>query len=202
MNKISGETFSQEIEKWLKSDGPKTLSSLIEVFGAKSFGVIILFLMIIPALPLPTAGVTHVFEIVVMLLALEMIGGLKTIWLPNRWQNMRLGKIMERRAIPMIARRISWFERRSSPRWRRVFELPLMSQLIGLLIFIFALAAFLAPPLTGLDTLPSMGVVVICLGLILEDSLFLFVGSFFGSLGVAIIIGLSTFVIKLLSELF
>jgi hypothetical protein len=34
------------------------------------------------ALPLPTGGATHVFEIIAMLLALELIAGRDQIWLP------------------------------------------------------------------------------------------------------------------------
>jgi hypothetical protein len=38
----------------------------------------------VPALPLPTGGATHVFEIIAVLLALELIVGREEIWLPRR----------------------------------------------------------------------------------------------------------------------
>ena len=56
------EPFSKQLEDWLKSDSPKTLGGLGAVFEEKSFAVAILLLMFIPALPLPTGGITHVFE--------------------------------------------------------------------------------------------------------------------------------------------
>ena len=43
--------FSDELEAWLKSDGPKTLGELGETFGEKSFAVTILLLMFVPAAP-------------------------------------------------------------------------------------------------------------------------------------------------------
>ena len=39
----------------------------------------------------------------------------------------------------------------------------------GLLAIAGSLAAFLAPPFTGLDTLPAMGVVLPSLGVLMED---------------------------------
>ena len=55
-----------------------------DVFGAKAFAVTILLLMFLPALPLPTGGVTHVFEVITILLAGQMVLGRRTIWLPER----------------------------------------------------------------------------------------------------------------------
>ena len=67
-------SFSKELEKWLKSPGKKTLSNLEKIFGEKSFAIAFLILMSPAALPLPTGGITHVFEIIVMLLALSALG--------------------------------------------------------------------------------------------------------------------------------
>ena len=55
---------SDELERWLSSDGDKTLGSLIELFGEKSFAILFVLLLGVPALPLPTGGATHVFEII------------------------------------------------------------------------------------------------------------------------------------------
>jgi hypothetical protein len=49
-----------------------------------------------------------------------------------------------------------------------------------------SLAAFLAPPFTGLDTLPSLGVVVISLGVLLKDILVVLAGLLLGLAGVAL----------------
>ena len=44
--------------------------------------------------------------------------------------------------------------------------------------------AFVAPPFTGLDTLPSLGVVLISLGVLLEDPILGFIGLLIGAVGV------------------
>jgi hypothetical protein len=188
------QAFSDELGTWLKSSSPKTLGSLSQVFGEKSFAITILLLMFLPSLPLPTGGITHVFEAVVMLLALEMIIGQRTIWLPKKWQQIKLGEKTIGRAIPFIEARIRWFERFARPRMSNVLEQPLFLRLAGLIILIFTIAAFIAPPFTGLDTLPALGAASIALGLILEDFVIVVLGCVFGAAGIGLIIGLSALI--------
>ena len=57
------ETVSQELERWLQGE-QHTLDSLIELFGKRSFALLFVILLGVPALPLPTGGTTHVFEFV------------------------------------------------------------------------------------------------------------------------------------------
>jgi hypothetical protein len=70
---------SDQLERWLTGDGEKTLSSLIDVFEEKSFAIVFVVLLGVPALPLPTGGATHVFEIIAVLLAAQLIAGRDTI---------------------------------------------------------------------------------------------------------------------------
>src|SRR5882672_9110154 len=98
------EPFSDELERWLQSDEPKTLGAMGDVFAEKSFAVTILLLMFVPSLPLPTGGITHVFEVIVVLLSAQMVVGRTTIWLPERWKKRELGKTLTGKAIPFIVR--------------------------------------------------------------------------------------------------
>jgi hypothetical protein len=68
-------TVSGDLQRWLSRDGEATLGSLIELFGKKSFALVFALLLGLPALPLPTGGATHVFELIAMLLALQLIAG-------------------------------------------------------------------------------------------------------------------------------
>ena len=49
--------------------------------------------------------------------------------------------------------------------------------MFGLVVLGLALTAFLAPPFSGLDTLPSLGVVVLALGYLLADIVLASVGA-------------------------
>ncbi len=194
----NAEKFSDKLESWLKDSRPKTVASLNEVFAEKSLAIVILLLMVLPALPLPTGGVTHLFEIIAMLLALELAAGASRVWLPNRWRNIRLSSAIERRTVPQLLRRIRWVEKRSSPRWKTTFK---AMPLIAVAIFAFVLAAFLAPPFSGLDTIPSLGVVLICLSIIFDDALILLIGILTGALGTFIVIGLGAALVSLIRGL-
>ena len=83
---------------WQASEGDKTLGSIIDVFGEKSFAVLFVVLMSVPALPLPTGGATHVLEVVTVLLALELCVGRDKVWLPQRWCRSSLGAAANARA--------------------------------------------------------------------------------------------------------
>lgn len=194
--------MSENLERWLVRVGPKTLGGLEEVFAEKTFAVTIMFLMFVPALPLPTGGVTHVFEAMTVVVAGEMVLGLRTIWLPTRWRQRQLGTTTIKRAIPFMVRRIRWFERFSRPRWAPLFRRRWFLRLLGLIVIAFALAAGLAPPFSGLDTLPALGAVVVALSVVLEDAVLLGVGIVIGAAGTAVMLTLGAAVVHLIGRLF
>ena len=199
---LAGEPFSDELERWLRSDGEKTLGSMSTVFAERSFAAMILLLMILPATPLPTGGVTHVFEVITVLLGLQMVIGRRTIWLPARFARRSLGATTTDKAIPFIVKVVRKVERFSRPRGVRLFEDGIFYRLIGVVVIAFAVAAALAPPFTGLDTLPALGAVVVALSMIQKDVLVLAVGVALGTGGIALALtvgaALYTFVRSLL----
>jgi hypothetical protein len=202
MKNTSKTEFSERLETWLKGKQHKTLAGLEEVFQDKSFAIIFLILMIFPALPLPTGGITHVFEIIVMLLCLEMIVGLKSPLLPKNWKHMQFGKTFTGKVIPTILKWIRWLEQRSSVRGSWVLNLPLFSRFLGLIVLGLTLTAFLSPPFSGLDTLPALGVVVISLAVILDDFLMFLAGLIIGLAGMALTIILGAAIVQSSKQFF
>jgi hypothetical protein len=178
------QTISDQIEQWLRSDGPKTLGSLVELFEEKSFAVIFVLLLAVPALPLPTGGATHVFEIIAMLLSLQLIVGRDEVWLPQRWCRLQLESARRQKFLNTLLRVIRRLERFSMRRWAWLFEHRLTNHLFGVAILLLSIAAFVAPPFSGLDTLPSLGAVVISVGVLLEDFLIVIGGVVIGAGGV------------------
>jgi len=180
--------FSDELEDWLRADAPKTVGALGEAFEERGFAVTILLLMFLPALPIPTGGITHVFELITIIIALQMVLGRRTIWLPRRFKNRELGAAITGKAVPFISRRIRWFERFSKPRWAGLFDQRWFISILGAVIILFTVGALLAPPFSGLDTLPALGVVIICLSILLGDVVVLGVGALIGTGGVVLIV--------------
>ena len=199
---LEPDPFSVQLEVWLSSDAPKTLGAMGDVFAEKSFAVTILLLMFVPALPLPTGGISHVFEAITVLVAAQMVLGRDTIWLPKRWKHRELGAATTEKAMPFIVRRVRWFERFSRQRGARLMTRPWFVQLLGLVIVALAVAAITSPPFSGLDTLPSMGAVVIALAIILEDVVVLGIGAAIGTGGVAITLTIGAAVFRVMKGLF
>jgi hypothetical protein len=175
---------------------------LIELFEEKSFAIIFVLLLGVPALPLPTGGVTHVFEIIAMLVALQLIAGRDKIWLPQRWLELELAGEKQQRFIAGLMRMIRRLERFSRPRQRFLFDHRLSNIVFGLLVLGGCAGAFLAPPFTGLDTLPSLGVVLLSLGVLLEDTVVVVVGLVIGVAGVLLEVVLGSAAINALGKLF
>ena len=196
------EKVSDQLERWLSADGPKTLDGLIHLFGEKSFALLFVLLLGVPALPLPTGGATHVFELIAILLALQLIAGGKHIWLPRRWRAIELAGPRQQRFLAGLMRMIRRLERISKPRLRFLFNHRVSNAAFGLLVVGGSLAAFLAPPFTGLDTLPSLGVVLLSLGVLLEDILVVIAAVIVGIGGVAVEIVLGSAAVGGIKSLF
>ena len=195
-NKTSA-PFSNQLESWLRSKHPKTIGGLLTVSSQKSFAVLFMVLMAIPALPLPTGGVSHIFEIITIVVALQLVLGRRTVWLPAAWLRRPLGKSLEQKTLPYLIRKIRWLEKHSRPRLGGLLEDHNFLRLVGLMVVGLSLGAFLAPPFSGLDTLPAMGVVGISLSLILEDIAILVIALILGVVGVVLEITLGAAILKL-----
>ncbi len=180
------ERVSDDLERWLQGDGDKTVGGLIAVFGEKSFALLFVLLLGVPALPLPTGGATHVFEIIAILLALQLVAGRREIWLPRRWCRMALAGPRQQRFLNALLKLIHRLERFSRPRLPWLFHARASRLVIGLLALAGTLGAFLAPPFSGLDTLPALGVVLLSLGVLLEDVAVAAAGVVVGSGGVGL----------------
>jgi len=179
------EKLSDELERWLRGDGEKTLGSLVELFGRRSFAVLFIVLLALSAIPAPTGGLTQVLEVIAMLLALQLIANRDEVWLPDRLCRRVVARGDDSPAITRLVGFIRRVERVSHPRLRFVFGHALTNVLFGVLVLAGALGAFLAPPFSGLDTLPALGVVLVSLGVLLEDVAFVVVGV------VALVVGIA-----------
>jgi hypothetical protein len=195
-------SVSGELEGWLNAESETTLGSLIELFGQKSFALTFVLLLGVPALPLPTGGATHVFEIIAVLVALQLIAGRDEIWLPRRWCILELAGPRQQRFLHGLVRMIRRLERVSRPRLRFLFDHRLSNVVFGTLVVGGSIAAFLAPPFTGLDTLPALGVVLLSLGVLLEDIAVVLASLVASAAGVALEIFLGSVALHGLGQLF
>jgi len=193
--------FSEQLEGWLRGEQPKTIGSLIDLFQEKSFAVLFVILLAVPALPLPTGGVTHVFEVIAMLLSLELIVGRRHIWLPERWRQKELGKETRETFARSFLPRIRWIERHSHARLGFLLSYRFAGIVYGVVMLALSVTAFFAPPFTGLDTLPSVGAVLVSLGVLLEDPVLGILGFVIGVVGILVVVFLGKQVVDLVGRL-
>ncbi len=197
-----GELLSDQLEGWLRSEEPKTIGSLVDLFRERSFAVLFVLLLAVPALPLPTGGVTHAFEVIAMLLALELIVGRRCVWLPARWRRRIIGPEMRGRFSESLLPRIRWIERHSHARLGFLLGYRFIGIVYGAVTLALVVTAFIAPPFTGLDTLPSLGVVLISLGVLLEDPILGGLGFVVGAAGVLTVFLLGRAAVDAIRSLF
>jgi hypothetical protein len=198
--RLDAPVLSDELERWLTGE-KKTLGSLVDTFGDKSFAILFVLLLAVPALPLPTGGVTHVFEIIAALVAIQLVGGRHKVWLPGRWQRLELAGPRQQRFITSLMKLIRRLERLSRPRLTLLFHRRATDVLFGLFALLGTVGAFLAPPFSGLDTLPALGVVVLSLGVLLEDFAVVLGGVLAAITGVALELALGAAAVHGISSL-
>ena len=99
-------------------------------------------------------------------------------------------------------RMIRRLERFSRPRLRWLFDHRLTNIVFGVLVIAGCAGAFFAPPFTGLDTLPALGVVLLSLGVLLEDFLVVVAGLAVGTAGVFLEVVLGKAAIDEIGKLF
>jgi hypothetical protein len=181
----SGDGLSDQLEAVLHEDHV-TVGSLTDVLDERSFAVVLMVLMLPSALPIPTGGVTHVLEVCAGLIALQMVVGRRELWIPRRLARKELGETFTGKAAPKVLRFIRWFERHSHRRLARLLDRRTSVSVLGVALLGFVIGAFVAPPFSGLDTLPSLGVVVVCLGLVFSDGLIVAAGLLIGVVGLVL----------------
>jgi hypothetical protein len=186
---MSKALWSDRLSSWLGSDHPKTLAGLRDAFGNESFSLGILILMAVPALPLPTGGVTHLFEVIAFLLAIGLMTGGR-LRLPKRWIHRTLPKGVHHTLLPRLIRWTRWYERHVHPIGGRLLNSPVGLRVVGALLSICIIAAFIAPPFSGLDTLPSLGAVCMAAALLLEDIRLMLAGCVLAGVGIGLIVTL------------
>ena len=149
-----------------------SIAELTDTFGHRALGALLLVFGLICALPLPPGGTT-VFGLPLVLLAPQLMLGLKAPWLPGklRRRTMRradLAKGLER-VLPWLER----IEALSRPRIGLLFSGP-GQRLIGLVCTVFALVLILPIPLGNI--LPAAAVSLLSLSLVQRDGLLALAG--------------------------
>jgi len=162
--------LSQDLHQFFIEAPPAeqvTLASVLELAGERTFGFLFVLLALPSALPIPAAGYSVPFGVVMLLLAVQLIVGAKTPWLPSRIMHR---PIAIKRVQGFVKSGIPWMqkiERLSKPRLTLVCTTYVGRVVIGLAIALMSISMMI--PIPGTNTLPAMGIFVTGFGLLDDD---------------------------------
>jgi len=164
-------SLSQNLNQLLERNeqAPLTLGQIFDRVGDKGFGLLLLTLSLPSALPVPAPGYSTPFGILLLILALQMMLGRTTPWLPA-WARRRC--IPEQLAHTMLGAAARFFARVEHlirPRFEWC-STRLGHFVLGTLVALMAMLMILPIPLT--NTAPAMVIFLIGVSLTEDDGAF------------------------------
>jgi hypothetical protein len=162
--------LSDELGALLQTDGEAlTVEQLVNRVGDRGFGLLLLVLSLPSALPVPAAGYSVPFGLLLLVLALQMLVGKSQPVFPKRLQRVRISSSFAEKLIKgaaWIFKRLEWVIR---PRMRWVGKRA-GRMLMGFLVLAMAILMMIPIPMT--NTFPAFVIFLIGIGLTEEDGLF------------------------------
>ncbi len=182
--------LSLELEELIaaaNSDGIK-VGELLDGMSGRGFGFLLVALSLPAAFPLPAVGYSAPFALLIIGLALQIVAGRSSPFLPQRVRNKnisaRMVAFLQKRGIPFL-RRIEIF---SKPRLERLCERRPFGFLVGIVILVTALVMLM--PIPGTNTLFGLAILLMGFGLANNDGLFILGGGLLGLTATAVVIAL------------
>ncbi len=155
-----------------------TVGQLLLSLEGRAIPLLILFLALPNIVGVGTIpGVSTLFGLPQMILAMQLVVGRRQPWLPKRALSVSLTKGELRRILDKARPWLSRVERRLRPRFTALTT-PGAERALGVLLLI--LATVVALPIPGANNLPSVAMAVISLGLLAFDGIFVMGGVVIG----------------------
>jgi hypothetical protein len=154
------------------SSGPGglTIREVRDHLDERGFGLLILILAI-PCLVPALYGVPQVIGVPILLLALQILFGREEPWLPEGILRRRVSKGWLDRMADFAAKRMGWFEQLSRPRLKMLACGP--GERLAALMMVVATLTIIIP---FTNTVPSIALTLMAVGLIERDGVFVGLG--------------------------
>ena len=159
-----------------------TVASIIEAFGERAFGLVLILFSLPNSIPAVPPGVAGVFGTPVLLFGIQMLLGHKRPWLPKSFMRREIPLDKFRRLIDVAEPKLQWLERFCKPRLTQLFGM-VGDRAVGLLAILVAICVLI--PFPGTNIPPSAALVIISLAVIEEDGYLLILGSIIALAGIA-----------------
>lgn len=177
-------TLSEHIRGLCNDEGglSATLSELNEQLKEQSLGMLIVLLSVPSALPIPAAGYSTPFGLLLMWIGFLLIRGKQQIQLPKRWLHKRFK--LSKKIVSFGIKYITFLEKFVHPNRAAYLCRLLNYRWIGINIVILAFIMALPIPLT--NTVPAEVILLFGLGLLENDGLVLLTAQVFSAVLIAL----------------
>lgn len=149
-----------------------SLKEIIEHFGDRAFGALILFFAAPNMLPLPP-GTSSVLSAPLIFITVQLVMGRSTIWLPEFMVSKKLKTEHVKFFCDKVAELLKRTEVLVKPRYL-VMTKPIMERLIGIIALVLSVVLFLPIPLGNLP--PAVALSLFSVGIIERDGIFVALG--------------------------
>lgn len=189
-NAMNGST-SERLERVrnINSDS-LTLGSLVAALHEGGFGLVLIILAAPLALPVPALGIAQIMALPILWTSIQLFLGRDTLWLPKSWENK---PINHKSLVGVIDKIQPWLHRLEYLIKPRIEFLSSNNgkRFIGFVCIICSIS--IAIPVPFSNTVPSMGVVLMAIGLLERDGILQILGAVIGLIGIALVIGIYFF---------
>jgi hypothetical protein len=176
--------LSEELRSLLQTEeGSITVGQVVERVGDRGFGLLLLVLSLPSALPVPAAGYSVPFGMLLIVLSVQMLMGKTHPVFPQRMEKMTLSQGFAEKLLKGAAwmfNKLEWIVR---PRMKWVGQRVGLT-IMGLLVMTMAILMMIPIPLT--NSFPALVIFLIGVGLTEEDGLFAIGACIVGFLSVAL----------------
>ncbi len=180
-----------EDERAALGDDSVSIARIVEIFHERGFGALLLLFALPMALPIPVPpGVNVLLASPLLLLTAQQTMGRRVIWFPERIKDRRFSRAGFDKTLGSIIPFLKKMELLTKPRLGALTS-KRAEIVTGLLGFIMALCICVPIPLT--NTVPSLGIAVMALGVLNRDGLAVITGALIGTAWVAMLAGVVIF---------
>lgn len=164
------------------ADGPVSVAEIRQAMGDRSFAALLVVFSAVNMLPLPP-GSTLVLGLPLVLVALQMVLGNRTVWLPGFVLRRTIARDRFRQLSERAVPRLEWVERLVRPRYWP-FARDHADRVIGGIALVLAVAVTLPVPLG--NWFPAFSCALVGLALSERDGLLLAAAVVCGLLSLAV----------------
>lgn len=151
------------------STGKVSYRQIVDGFQERAFSFVLILFCAPMALPLPVPpGVSFVLALPVFFVAVQLLIGKHTIWLPEWLARKTVSAAWLNKVVSKLVPYLHKAERILKPRLIRLTTRR-AERMLGVLFFLLALSISMPFPLS--NTLPSLAIVIIAVGLLEHDGL-------------------------------